>query len=277
MSALPRVAAAAGVLLALAEAAHAQVPSAPAADPHAGHAGHAPAAHAPAAPSPPAPLGTVEFGHPVMDRLIFVHGLVDQLEGRTDGRVPELFWEAQGWVGTDYDKFWVKTEGSRRSDGDIDDGRHEFLYSRAVSAYVDLQAGLRTDLDSRRVRNWAAFGFQGLAPLFFEVEGTAYVSDKGHVAARFEASYDLLITNRLILEPEIEINLQSAADRARLVGAGLTDIEAGARLRYELARKFAPYIGVSYEGKFGQTASFARRAGESTSDVRFVFGIRSWF
>ena len=233
--------------------------------------------HSHPATSPPEPLGTVEFGNPVMDNLIFAHGIIDRLEGRTGGGVPELHWSAQGWVGTDYDKFWVKTEGFRRRDGAIDDGRHEFLYSRAISTYFDLQAGLRSDLDSRRVRNWAVFGFEGLAPLFFALEGTAYVSDKGHLATRFQGSYDLLITNRLILQPEIEINLQSAADRARRVGAGLTDIDAGLRLRYEFTRKFAPYIGIAYEGKFGQTASFARRAGESTSDVRFVFGVRSWF
>lgn len=225
----------------------------------------------------PAPAGAVEFDHPIMDRMILVHGILDQFEGRTDGRAPELRWSAQGWVGTDYDKFWVKTEGFRRGDGDIDDGRHEFIYSRAISTYFDVQGGLRSDIDSRRVRNWAAFGVQGLAPLFFEVEGTAYVSDNGHLAARFEGSYDLLITNRLILQPEIEINLQSRSDPARLVGAGISDIDAGIRLRYEVTRKFAPYIGVAYEAKFGQTASFARRSGESTSGVRFVFGVRSWF
>lgn len=213
----------------------------------------------------------------VMDTMIFAHGILDQFEGRTDGRAPELFWSAQGWVGTDTDKFWVKTEGSRRSDGDIDDGRHEFLYSRAVSTYFDLQGGLRSDIDSRPARHWAAFGLQGLAPLFVDVEATAYVSTSGHVAARIEGSYDLLITNQLILEPEIEINLQSRSDPARLVGAGLTDIELGLRLRYEIDRKFAPYIGVSYERKFGKTASFARGAGESTNDMRFVFGVRSWF
>ena len=230
------------------------------------------------APSaPPAPVGTVEFGHPVMDNMIFVHGILDQFEGRTDGRTPDLRWSGEGWIGTDYDKFWLKTEGFRRRDGSIDDGRHEFLYSRAISTYFDLQGGLRSDLDSHRTRNWAAFGFEGLAPLFFHVEGTGYVSGSGHLAARFEGSYDLLLTNRLILQPEFEINLYSRSDPARLVGAGISDIDTGVRLRYEFTRKFAPYIGVAYEGKFGQTASFARRAGEGTSGVRFTFGVRSWF
>jgi copper resistance protein B len=234
-------------------------------------------AQVPAAPDQPPPTGTHELGQPVMDRMILVHGILDQLEGRTDGRTPDLRWSGQAWIGTDYDKFWIKTEGFRRSDGRVDDGRHEFLYDRAISTYFDVQAGLRSDLDSRRTRNWAAFGIQGLAPLFFNIEGTGYLSDQGHLAARFEASYDLLLTNRLILQPEFEINVYSKSDPARLIGAGISDIDTGLRLRYEIDRKFAPYIGVAYEGKFGQTASIARRAGESTSGVRFVFGIRSWF
>ncbi len=230
-----------------------------------------------AAADQPAPVGTHEFDQPVMDRMIFVHGILDQFEGRTDGRTPELRWSGQGWIGTDYDKFWIKTEGFRKTDGKVDDGRHEFLYSRAISTYFDLQGGLRSDIDSRRTRNWAALGFEGLAPLFFHIEGVGYVSDSGRLAARFEGSYDLLLTNMLILQPEFEINLYSKSDPARLIGAGISEIDAGVRLRYEFDRKFAPYLGIAYEGKFGQTASFARHAGESTNGVRFVFGIRSWF
>ena len=247
------------------------------------HAGHTPpdapgvrSEPAPATPSP-APIGAVEFDHPVMDHMIFVHGLLDQFEARSDGRTPELRWSGQGWVGTDYDKFWLKTEGQRARNGTVEDGRHEFLYSRAVTTYFDLQAGVRSDIDSRPSRHWAAVGLQGLAPLFFEVEATAYVSSSGHLAARFEGSYDLLLTNRLILQPEVELNLYSKSDPARLVGAGLSDIDAGVRLRYEIERKLAPYIGVAYEGRFAQTARMARSAGESASGVRVVFGIRSWF
>src|SRR5215813_6584154 len=234
-------------------------------------------AQVPATPDQPVSEGTHELGQPVMDRMILLHGILDQFEGRTAGRTPSLRWSGEGWIGTDYDKFWVKTEGFRRRDGTVDDGKHEFLYSRAISTYFDLQGGLRSDIDSHRNRNWAAFGFEGLAPLFFHVEGTGYVSDGGHLAAHFEGSCDLLLTNRLILQPEFEVNFYSKADPARLIGAGLSDIDTGVRLRYEIERKFAPYIGVAYEGKFGQTASFARRAGESTSGVRFVFGVRSWF
>lgn len=214
---------------------------------------------------------------PVMDRGVFAHVLLDQFEGRTDGSRTDFRWDGQGWLGTDYDKLWIKSEGFVRSDGKVDDGRHEFLYDRAITTYFDLQGGLRADLDSRRTRNWAAFGIQGLAPLFFDLEATAYVSDQGHFAGRVQASYDLLIIQRLILQPEIELNLYSKADPARLVGAGLSDIDTGLRLRYEFSRKFAPYLGVAYEGKFGQTAGFARNAGEGTGAARFVFGVRTWF
>jgi len=213
---------------------------------------------------------------PVMDHAIFAHAIFNQLEGRWNGSNTQFRWDGQGWIGTDYDKLWVKSEGTL-SKGALDDGQQQFLYSRAVTTYFDLQGGLRSDLDSRPTRNWAAFGVQGLAPYFFDLEVTGFVSGEGHLAGKLEASYDLLLTQRLILQPQIELNLYSKSDPARLVGAGFSDIDTGLRLRYELDRKFAPYIGVVYQGKFGQTANFARQAGESTSDVRFVFGIRTWF
>jgi len=237
-------------------------------------------AQSPATPSGSAPMPGMETAGtmpPVMDNGLFAHVLLGQFEGRTDSSKTDFRWDGQGWLGTDYDKLWIKSEGFVRSNGKVDDGRHEFLYDRAITTYFDLQGGIRTDLDSRPTRNWAAFGIQGLAPLFFDLEATGYVSDQGHFAGRLQASYDLLITQRLILQPEAELNVYSKSDRARLVGAGISDIDTGLRLRYEFSRKFAPYLGVAYEGKLGQTAGFARNAGESTSAVRFVFGVRAWF
>src|SRR5204863_2920818 len=155
--------------------------------------------------------------------------------------------------------------------------RSHNLYSRAVTTYFDLQGGLRSDIDSRPTRNWGAFGIQGLAPYFFDLKVTGFVSGEGHLAAKLEASYDVLLTQRLILQPQLELNLYSKADPVRLVGAGVSDIDTGLRLRYEFSRKFAPYIGFVYQGKFGQTANFARQAAESSSDVRFVLGVRLWF
>ena len=213
---------------------------------------------------------------PVMDRGIFAHAIFNQLEGRWNGGSTQFRWDGQGWAGTDYDKLWIKSEGTV-SNGALDDGQHQFLYSRAITTYFDLQGGLRSDLDSRPTRNWAALGIQGLAPYFFDLELTGFVSGQGHLAAKLEASYDLLLTQRLILQPQVEVNVYSKSDPARLTGDGFSDIDTGLRLRYEFSRQFAPYIGVVYEGKFGQTANFARQAGESTGDVRFVFGVRAWF
>jgi copper resistance protein B len=214
---------------------------------------------------------------PVMDSAIYAHALLDQNEGRIGGGQNGYRWDGQAWVGTDYNKLWLKSEGFVLGKGGVEDGQHELLYDRAITTYVDLQAGVRTDWDSGTGRTWAAFGVQGLAPLFFDYEATGYLSNGGHAALRLVASYDLLITQRLILQPEIELNFYSKADPSRMVGAGLADIDTGLRLRYEISRKFAPYVGIAYAGKFGQTAQMAQRAGDSAGALQFVFGIRSWF
>lgn len=214
---------------------------------------------------------------PVMDNGIFTHALLEQFEDRWSGRNHEFRYDGQAWSGTDLNKLWLKSEGTVDSRGRFTDGQHEILYDRAFSTYFDLQAGVRVDLDSAVTRTWAAFGVQGLALYFFDLEATAYVSDDGRYAARVKASYDLLITQRLILQPEVELNAYSKSDIARGTGSGLSDIDTGLRLRYEITRKFAPYIGVAYAGRFFQSANFARRAGESPNSLRFVFGLRSWF
>jgi copper resistance protein B len=234
------------------------------------------AAQTPAATIPSTPAADLGAMPPVMDQGIYAHAIFNQLEGRWNGSNTEFRWEGQGWAGTDYDKLWIKSEGTV-SQGVVEDGQDQFLYSRAITTYFDVQGGLRSELDSRPTRNWAAFGIQGLAPYFFDLELAGFVSGEGHLAAKLEASYDLLLTQRLILQPQIELNLYSKADPARLVGAGFSDIDTGLRLRYEFSRKFAPYLGVVYQGKFGQTAIFARQAGESTGDFRFAFGVRVWF
>jgi len=231
-------------------------------------------------PQPTITIPGMEMGGntaPVMDDSIFAHALLDQFEGRIGGGQNAFRWDGQAWIGTDYNKVWLKSEGFALGKGGVEDGQNELLYDRAIATYLDLQAGVRTDWDSGTGRTWAAFGVQGLAPLFFDYEATAYLSDGGHAALRLVGSYDLLITQRLILQPEIEMNFYSKADPGRMVGAGLADIDAGLRLRYEISRKFAPYVGIAYAGKFGQTAQMARQAGESAGALQFVFGIRSWF
>lgn len=215
------------------------------------------------------------FGSPVEDQHIWTHVIADQLEGRF-GQGNAFRWSGEAWTGTDSNRFWLKSEGETNADGKVEEGQHEFLYARPITSFFDLQAGLRSDINSRAGRNWAAFGIEGLAPLFFHVSATGYASSAGHYAARLEGSYDLLLTQRLILQPELELNFYSKADPARALGSGLADLDTGLRLRYEFSRKFAPYIGVAYENRFGSTAALARALGEKPSNLRFAFGLRAW-
>jgi copper resistance protein B len=234
---------------------------------------HAQMTHDHSAPSPPS--SAAPFGSPVEDQHIFYHAVLDQLEGRF-GNNNSFRWEGEAWGGTDENRIWLKSEGEL-SQGLLSDGIQQLFYSRPISTYFDAQVGARYDLDSLPGRGWGAFGIEGLAPQFFKVAATGYVSGDGHLAARLEASYDLLLTQRLILQPQIEMNFYTKDDPARHIGSGLSDIDAGLRLRYEISRKFAPYAGVVYQGKFGGTADFARAEGEAANEVRFVLGVRTWW
>jgi copper resistance protein B len=221
-------------------------------------------------PDAAAPFGVA----PVDDEHVFYHAVLDEFEGRF-GRDGSFRWEGEAWAGTDMNRIYLRSEGEV-TDGKVEDGQQELLYARPISTYFNLQAGVRYDLDSAPGRGWAAFGVEGLAPLFFHVAATGYASDEGHFAAKLEGSYDLLLTQTLILQPQAEMNFYSKDDPARRIGSGLSDIDLGLRLRYEFSRKFAPYIGVTYENKFGGTADFARAAGEHPSDLRLTVGVRAW-
>jgi len=230
---------------------------------------------------PPSP-GTApytQYGEPpVMDNAIFYHLLLDQLEGRTNGPENEFRWDGEGWIGTDMNKLWFKSEGFVEH-GRMTDGDQEALYDRPIPhlRYFDLQAGVRYDLDSDPGRTWGAIGIEGLAPYFFEFAPTFYFSNRGFFAGRIEGSYDILITNRLIAQPQFELNFYSKSNPSRGVGSGLSELDTGLRIRYEFSRKFAPYIGVAYNGKFTETADFTRAEGGVVNDVRFIFGIRLWY
>ncbi|HYZ86577.1 MAG TPA: copper resistance protein B [Bryobacteraceae bacterium] len=214
---------------------------------------------------------------PVNDRRILNFVMFEQLEGRTNGPTNSFRWDGQGWIGTDFDKLWIKSEGTV-TNGVTSDGDHEVLYDRPIPhmRYLDWQAGVRVDGDSGPTRTWAAIGVQGLAPYFFDFEPTFFIRDGGRVAGRLQGLYNLYVTQRLILQPQIEMNFYSQADPARGTGTGLSDIDGGVRLGYQFSRKFAPYVGYVYSGGFGQTATFSREAGGSTSASRFVFGIWLW-
>lgn len=217
-------------------------------------------------------------GPPVEDSTIFYHLMFNQLEGRTNGLDNEFRWGGEGWIGTDINKLWFKSEGFLEH-GKATDGDTEALYDRPIPLlkYFDAQAGIRYDLDSNRGRTWGALGVEGLAPYWFQFEPTFYFSNDGRVAARIMGSYDLLITQRLIAQPEIEMNFYSRSDPSREIGSGLSDLDTGLRLRYEISRKFAPYVGFAYTQSFGETASFTREQRGIVHDPRFIFGVRLWY
>ncbi len=215
---------------------------------------------------------------PIEDNRIFYHLLFNQLEGRFNGPDSEFRWDGEGWVGTDMNKLWFKTEGVVEH-GKMSDGDQEVLYDRPIPylRFFDFQAGVRYDLDSNPGRTWGAIGIEGLAPYFFEFAPTFYFSNRGYFAGRIEGSYDILITNRVIAQPQFELNFYSKSDPSRGVGSGLSELDTGLRIRYEVTRKFAPYIGFAYTGDFGQTANFTRTEGGNPEDPRLVIGVRLWY
>ena len=203
--------------------------------------------------------------------------LLDQLEyvhSRNGGNAVAI--DGQAWYGTNFNKLWLKFEGDR-ADGKLQDLRTEALWDHAVAKYWDTQLGVRHDFGVGPGRTWAAFGIQGLAPYWFETEATFYVGQGGRTAARVEFEYEELLTQRLILQPRLEANFYGKDDPQRGIGSGLSDLEAGLRLRYEIKREFAPYIGIVWRQQFGRTADFARAQGEPAGDLQFVAGFRIWY
>ena len=185
-------------------------------------------------------------------------------------------WDVEGWYGGDINRFVLKAEGEGGLKEGVDEAEVQTLYSRAVGPYFDLQAGLRYDFEPGQ-RTYATLGFEGLAPYWFEVEGAAFLSDRGDLSARFEATYDLRLTQKLILQPHAEVNLALQDVPEAGTGSGVSDAELSLRLRYEIRREFAPYVGVSWQRKFGGSADFARGAGEGVSSTSLVVGLRGWF
>jgi copper resistance protein B len=213
-----------------------------------------------------------------MDDAIYTFFQLDQNEYRLSDEGDHAYaWEAQGWIGTDYDKLFLKSEGEQPLDGPLEKAEVQVLYSRLITDFFDAQVGVRYDFEPDPERAYAVLGLQGLAPQFFEVDAALFVSEKGDVSARFEAEYDLLITQRLVLQPRAELNVAVQEVDELGLGSGPTDFELGVRLRYEITREFAPYIGVHYERDLFDTADFTRNEGEEVGAVFFVAGVRLFF
>lgn len=255
---------------------------------HAGHGDHA--AHADR--TPPARVELPPFippltdedraaafpdveGHAVHDKAINTFVLVDQLEWQHGDGESGLAWSSSGWIGRDLDRLWYRTEGDGH-DGRVAEADAHLLYGRAIARWWDLVGGVRHEMRPGPARTWAAVGIQGLAPYWFEVEATAYLGEGGRTQLRLETEYDLLLTNRLVLQPLFETEINGKADTARGLGAGLASTEFELRLRYEFRREVAPYVGVSWQRKHFGTADFARASGEKASGARLALGIRLW-
>jgi copper resistance protein B len=185
-------------------------------------------------------------------------------------------WDLEAWYGGDMHRLVFKTEGEGVEGDGAELVEIQALYSRAVGRYTDLQAGLRYDFEPDG-RAYATVSVESLLPYWFDVEAALFLSDRGDAFARLEASHDLRFTQRLIPQPRIELEIAAQDVPDSRIGSGVSSAELGLRLRYDIRREFAPYIGVNFEKSFGQTADFARAAGGDDEETSFVAGLRAWF
>lgn len=224
----------------------------------------------------PAALANEDQPHDHGDDPVLTRVIIDQFEMRNADDANPTALEAQAWIGKDLNKLWLKTDIERR-DGETEEAELQALYSRALAPFWDIQMGMRYDAKPTPARTWGVIGVQGLAPYWFEIDTALFIGESGRTAARVSAEYELLFTQKLILTPSVEVNVYGQTDAETGTGSGLSDANAGLRLRYEIRREFAPYIGVNWNKKFGNTADFAGAKGEAVQDTQLVVGLRAWF
>lgn len=247
-----------------------------------GNDGASPAASAPRPETLPNLAGSNVWPDPTADSANYGYFLADLLEFQESGDPGLIRWDVFGWYGGDVRRIWVKSEGAQSTSKDAE-SEHEaqVLYGQLVAPFFDFQAGVRYARRSGpgpdRSRVYGVIGLQGLAPYRYELEPALFVSQDGKVSARITASYDVLLSQRLILQPRVEANAALQADRGFGVGEGLTETEIGARLRYELRRELAPYVGLSWRQTYGSTRRMTRAEGQPTRNVSGVLGVRAWF
>ena len=222
------------------------------------------------------PLPPKEWPSPVADREPFAFVLLDRLEYRAQKGADALYWDAQAWYGGDYNKLWLKSEGQQTVGGRTADADLQVLYARRIAPFWHLQGGLRSEVRPGPTQNYGVLALQGIAPYWFNVETTAFFRG-GEISGRLEAEYDQLLTQRLILQPRIDSDFSTSAEPARGVGRGINDVVLGLRLRYEIKREFAPYVGITWSRKLGDTAGIARGRGEDVRATTVVFGVRIWY
>lgn len=266
-------------------------------DPHASHdmsAMQKPAGPQPEAPPPPAAFsGPAHAADTLFDpqamaeareQLRIEQGgaktsltMADRFETRAGNGDENYLWDLQGWYGGDIDKLWLKSEGEAALGDNPDNAEFQALYSRAILPFFDVQVGLRHDFSPDPERSHLVLGLQGLLPYVFEIDAAAFLSDEGDLTGRLEGEFDLQMSQRLLLQPRVELNFAAQEIPELRIGSGVSTIEAGVRLRYEIRREFAPYVGIGWERKLGDTGDFARAAGEDRGGSEVILGVRSWF
>ena len=215
-------------------------------------------------------------GHAAHDTAVNYFLLFDQLEWQSLDGGDSGAWDTKGWVGGDRNRFWIRTEGDVR-DASFAATQTHVLFGRSIARWWDIVAGVRQDVRPGPAQTWAAAGIQGIAPYWFDVQATAYIGAAGRTHFRVETEYDLLLTNRLVLQPLLETEIYGKADPEHRYGAGFATLDLGLRLRYEIRREMAPYVGLVWSRKFFGTADLAEAAGETPAGARLAIGIRTWF
>jgi len=223
----------------------------------------------------PAAAAAQRHAHTIHDEAINTFVLFDQLEWQ-GGASGGGDWDARAWIGTDRHRLWLRTEGASDR-GHLRSGDAQALYGRAISPWWEVVGGVRQDVRPGPAQTWVAFGVQGLAPQWIAIEATGYLGAGGRTQLRLKAEHDLLLTNRLVLQPKVEAELAGKADPRRDVDAGLSAVEAGLRLRYEIRRELAPYVGVNWQRAAGRGTGHVEAASRPTSGVSVVAGLRFWF
>ena len=225
----------------------------------------------------PAPVNDQE------NRLFTLFDVLDYRPSSGGGHAKDDYrWDIEGWYGEDYNRLWFKSEGQRdtafKADYDVD---FQLLYGRFIQKYYDLQIGGRIETQSFRggnvTRGQTVIGIEGLVPYNYEVESALFIDQNGAVSARLSLTKDLLLTQQVILQNRLEINAAVQRVEEFTTGSGLNNLEFGARLRYEVRREFAPYVGISLDRSFGETATLVRQEGGDPSQIRFVVGVWAWF
>lgn len=201
--------------------------------------------------------------------------VIEQFEWRDTLDEP-LILEGHAWLGHDLHKLWIKTD-VEWAEGTVEEAEVQALYSRAISAFWDVQMGVRTDLEPSPSQTWGVIGVQGLAPYFYDIDAALFIGESSEIAARVSAEYEIMLTQNWVISPEISLDFNGQNDVRTQRGSGLSSAQAGLRLRYEIRREFAPYIGVNWQKKFGNTADFSRANGDKIDDAHWVAGVRAWF